>query len=212
MTQPTNGTATKPTTTEPNRTPLLAALGAGDLAAKAVVDAVHKAKERAESTRHAAAELPSDLSGLREKLDPSELRKLIDNYADSAVKLYQKLADQGEGRLDKFKANPQVKKVVEQLEEAIEAAQTRIGDASGDARSLAEDILARVTRRTRSVGEKTAIATKKVAAEIAETVEETGDEVASDVRSVSRRVANKTAPTRKPAVRKATPTAPKPTE
>lgn len=192
------------TAVEQVRTPLLAALGAGDLAAKAVADAVNKAKVRAESTKTAAADLPNELSGLREKLDPAELRKLVDEYTEAAVKLYQKLADQGEDALDKLKAQPQVKKVVEQLEEAIEAAQQRAGDAAGDARALAEDILAKVTRKTRSVGEKTAVRTQKVAAEVAETIEEAGDEVASEVRSTTRRVANKTAPARKPAARKTT--------
>ncbi|CRK60273.1 Iron-regulated heparin binding hemagglutinin HbhA (Adhesin) [Alloactinosynnema sp. L-07] len=200
------------TAIEQVRTPLLAALGAGDLAAKAVADAVNKAKERAESTRTAAADLPADLSGLREKLDPAELRKLIDNYTEAALKLYQKLADQGEDALDKIKTQPQVKKVVEQLEEAIEAAQTRVGGAAGDARALAEDVLAKVTRKTRSVGEKTALTTQKVAAEVAEIIEEAGDDVAHEVRSASRRVANKTAPARKPAVRKTTAPAPKTTK
>ncbi|WP_436492645.1 hypothetical protein [Actinokineospora sp. HUAS TT18] len=200
------------TAIEQVRTPLLAALGAGDLAAKAVVDAVNKAKERAESTRTAAADLPQDISGLREKLDPAELRKLVDEYTEAAVKLYQKLADQGEGALDKLKAQPQVKKVVEQLEEAIEAAQTRFGGAAGDARALAEDLLAKVTRQTRSVGEKAAITTQKVAAEVAETIEEAGDDVAHEVRSASRRVANKTAPASKPATRKTTATTPKTTK
>ncbi|HVK24624.1 MAG TPA: hypothetical protein VM677_24970 [Actinokineospora sp.] len=211
MTQPKSATVRKAgeqaagavnTAIEQVRTPLLAALGAGDLAAKAVVDAVNKAKERAESTRTAAADLPQEITGLREKLDPTELRKLVDEYTEAAVKLYQKLADQGEGALDKLKAQPQVKKVVEQLEEAIEAAQTRFGGAAGDARALAEDLLAKVTRQTRSVGEKTAIATQKVAAEVAETIEEAGDDVAHEVRSASRRVANKTAPARKPVARK----------
>lgn len=184
------------------RTPLLAALGAGDLAAKAVADAVNRAKERAESTRTAVNELPT-------KVDPSELRKLVDDYTDAALKLYQKLADQGEDALGKLKTQPQVKKAIEQLEEAIATAQARAGDVAGDARALAEDVLARVTRKTRSVGEKTAITAERVAAEVAEAVEEAGEDVAHEVRSTSRRVANKTAPARKPAAttRKTTTTA-----
>ncbi|GAA4438559.1 hypothetical protein ACFQV2_36595 [Actinokineospora soli] len=174
------------------RTPLLAALGAGDLAAKAVADAVHRAKERAESTRTAVNDLPG-------KVDPSELRKLVDDYTDAALKLYQKLADQGEDALGKLKSQPQVKKAIEQLEEAITTAQQRAGDVAGDARALAEDVLTRVTRKTRSVGEKAAITAERVAAEVAEAVEEAGEDVAHEVRSTSRRVANKTAPARKPA-------------
>jgi heparin binding hemagglutinin HbhA len=187
------------------RTPLLAALGAGDLAAKAVLEAVGKAKdgvtERAEAARKTAQELPTDVTSLREKLDPAELRKVVEEYTDAALKLYRKLADQGEEALDKLRAQPQVKKIVDQLEEAIEAAQTRAGDVAGDARELAEDVLAKVTFRTRSVGEKTARAAEKLAAETAVAVEDLGEDVAHEVRSTSRKVANRTAPARKPAPR-----------
>ena len=63
------------TAVEQIRTPLLAALGAGDLATQAVVDAVNKARtrvtERAEAVRGTVEEVPGDLSTLREKLDPA---------------------------------------------------------------------------------------------------------------------------------------------
>lgn len=199
------------TAIEQARTPLLAALGAGDLAAKAFLDAVNRAKERAESARTAVEDLPAELNGLRDKLDPAELRKLVDEYTAAALNLYQRLADQGEDALGKLREQPQVKRAIDQLEEAIEAAQGRVGDAAGDARSLAEDVLAKVTRTTRSVGEKTARKAQAVAADVAEAVEEAGDEVAHEVRSTSRKVANKTAPetkttpVAKPAAAKATP-------
>ena len=187
------------------RTPLLAALGAGDLATQAVVDAVNKARhrvnERAEAAKGAVEELPGDLAGLREKLDPAELRKLVDEYTEAAQKLYQRLTDAGEDALSKLRAQPQVKKALDQLEEAIATLQDRVGDVAGDARELADDLLARVSRRTRSVGEKTARGVKKVAAEVAEDVQEAGDEVAHEVRSASRKAANRTAP-RKPAAAK----------
>ncbi|GAB3911427.1 hypothetical protein GCM10029964_117300 [Kibdelosporangium lantanae] len=166
-----------------------------------MLDAVSKARENAEAARK---ELPTDVTSLREKLDPAELRKLVDEYTDAALKLYRKLAAQGEETFDKLRTQPQVKKVVDQLEEAIEAAQTRAGDVATDARELAEDVLAKVTRRTRSVGEKTARAAEKFAAETAEAVEDLGEDVAHEVRSTSRKVANKTAPARKPATTRPT--------
>ncbi|UVS82355.1 hypothetical protein [Actinokineospora sp. UTMC 2448] len=178
------------------RTPLLAALGAGDLAAKAVADAVNRAKERAESTRTAVNEIPN-------RVDATELRRLVDEYTEAALKLYQKLADHGEDALGKLKTQPQVKRAIEQLEEAITTAQARAGDVAGDARAVAEDVLAKVTRKTRSVGEKTAISAERMAAEVAEAVQEAGEDVAHEVRSTSRRVANKTAPARKPAAPRA---------
>ncbi len=197
------------TAVEGIRTPLLAALGAGDLATQAVVDAVNKARAGVNvsttTARGAVDDLPRDLAGLRDKLDPAELRKLVDEYTDAAQKLYQKLADQGEDALTKLKSQPQVSKAIDQLEEAIATLQHRVGDAAGDARELAEEVLSKVTRRTRSVGEKTARATQRTAADAAQAVEELGDEVAREVRSTSRKAANRTEP-RKPAPAKATTT------
>ena len=184
------------------RTPLLAALGAGDLATQAVRDAVNRPRTRvnegADAAKGAVDELPRDLAGVREKLDPAELRKLVDEYTEAAQKLYQKLADQGEDTLSKLRQQPQVGKAMEQVEEAIATLQHRVGDAAGDARELAEEVLARVTRRTRSVGEKTARSAQQASADAAEAIENLGDDVAHEVRSASRKAANRTAP-RKPA-------------
>src|SRR5437660_4460589 len=204
MTTPKNGrkprkqaVETLNTAVEQVRAPLLAAIGAGDLATQAVVEAVNKARtrvsERAEKTRHAVEDLPTDLSGLREKLDPAELRKLVDEYTEAAQKLYQKLTDAGEDALAKLRNQPQVKKAIDQLEEAIAALQERVGDVAGDARELAEDVLTKVTRRTRSAGEKAARSVQRSATEVAEAVTEAGDDVAHEVRSTTRKVANKTA-------------------
>lgn len=191
------------------RTPLLAALGAGDLATQAVIDAVNKARTKVNEGTTSAKEtvdtLPRDLAGLREKVDPAELRKLVDEYTEAAQKLYQKLADQGEDALTKLKADPRVGKAIDQLEEAIATLQERVGDVAGDARELADEVLSKVTRRTRSVGEKTARRVTQAADEAAEAVEELGDDVAHEVRSASRKAANKTAP-RKPAATRTTAT------
>ena len=180
------------------RTPLLAALGAGDLATQAVRDAVNKTRTRvnegAGAARGAVDELPRDLAGVREKLDPAELRKLVDEYTEAAQKLYQKLADQGEDALNKLREQPQVGKALDQLEAAIATLQDRVGDVAGDARELADEMLARVTRRTRSVGEKTARAASQAGTDAAQAIEELGDDVAHEVRSASRKAANRTAP------------------
>jgi heparin binding hemagglutinin HbhA len=180
------------------RTPLLAALGAGDLATKAVVDFVNNARERAnertEAVKGAVDDLPKDFGSLREKLDPAELRKLVDEYTEAAMKLYRKLAADGESTLTKLREQPQVKNALDQLEKALAGAQDRAEGVAGNARELADDVLAKVTQRTRSTGEKTARATQKLAGEVAEAVQEAGDEVAHEVRSTSRKAANRTAP------------------
>jgi heparin binding hemagglutinin HbhA len=194
------------------RTPLLAALGAGNLATHAVTDAVAKAKENVtksgEAVRKNVQELPTDVESLREKLDPAELRKVIDEYTEAALKLYNKLAESGEQAWDKIVAQPQVKKAIDQLEEALTTAQGQVEDVAGDVRERVEDVLAKVTKRTRSAGEKTARKVTEVAGDAAEAVEELGEDVAHETRSVTRKVANKTAPkTASPARRTTTATA-----
>ncbi len=179
------------------RTPLLAALGAGNLAGQAVVDAVNKAKEKVveggETARKNIEELPHDVEGIREKLDPAELRKVIDEYTEAALKLYNKLAESGEQAWDKIAAQPQVKKAIEQLE-----------DATADTRERIDTVLTKVTKSTRSVGEKTARKVSDVAVDIAGEVEEIGDDLAHETRSASRKVADKTAPKTTAPVRRTT--------
>ncbi len=192
------------------RTPLLAALGAGDLATQAVVDVVTKTREqlteRAEAARSAAGELPTDVTSLREKLDPAELRKLVDEYADAAAKLYQHLADQGEKALGKLRSQPQFKRAIDQLDQAVETAQQRAESAVGDARELADEVLGKVVRRTRSTGEKAAREVIELADDTAEVVHEAGAEAAHELRSTSRKAANRTDNVRKTATAKPTTT------
>lgn len=165
------------------RTPLLAALGAGNLAGQALADAVNRAKERGENARKNLEDLPSDVESLRGKLDPAELRKVVDEYTDAALKLYQKLAATGEQTWDTIASQPQVKKAIEQFEEVTSETRERV-----------EDVLGKVTKKTRSVGEKTADTVERVAEETALTVEDLGGEVADEVRSTSRKAADRTAP------------------
>jgi heparin binding hemagglutinin HbhA len=193
------------------RTPLLAALGAGNLASQAVVDAVAKARENvtkgSETARKNLEEIPTDVEGLREKLDPAELRKVIDEYTEAALKLYNRLAESGEQAWDKIAAQPQVKKAIEQLEDAVSTAQERVDGLTGETRERVDGVLAKVTKRTRSAGEKAARKVTEVAGETADAVEELGGELAHETRSVTRKAANRTAPkTTSPAVRRTTTT------
>ncbi|WP_238412606.1 hypothetical protein [Saccharothrix deserti] len=180
------------------RTPLLAALGAGDLAAKAVIEALTKARERAESAKTAAEQ--GDLKkDLRDKLDPAELRKVVDAYTQSALNLYQFLAQHGEEALEKLKTQPQLQKALHQVEEAVETAQKRTEAAAADARVLADDVLGKVSRRTRAVGAKVADDVDDASEKLAETVVEVGGDVAAEVRETTSKAApRKPATTAKP--------------
>src|ERR1700742_3677049 len=98
-------------TFEAVRSPLFAALGAVDTATHAVTDALSKARsgagERAEETQHRllkarndlqvrASELPKEISGLRHRLEPAELRKLAEEYREAAQKAYASMVERGE--------------------------------------------------------------------------------------------------------------------
>ncbi|PKW13063.1 hypothetical protein [Saccharopolyspora spinosa] len=128
---------------EQARTPLLAALGAGDLAAHALLEAVNKVRsqlnDRAEAARQ---ELPGDLGELRDKLDPAELRKRVDAYSQTAKQLYEYLAERGEETLHRLQDQPQVKKVWDQ----VGTAQGKVEETVDEVRDLADDVLGKVSR------------------------------------------------------------------
>lgn len=177
---------------EQARTPLMVALGAGDLATQAMRDALDKVRariaERAESAKTGVNELPNDLGELREKLDPAELRKRIDGYTKSAQHLYSSLADRGENTFDRLRSQPQVQRAWSQME----TAQDRVNSAMGEMRDLADDMLGRVSRTTRSTGEKAARTTERVAADAAETVQGAAEETAATIRERAAKTATAT--------------------
>ena len=88
------------------KAPLLAAVGAADLALERVNEIVTTLRERADEVRNDAAdrveerrarinklqdEIPSQVGELREKLNSEELRKAAEGYADAATSTYNKL-------------------------------------------------------------------------------------------------------------------------
>lgn len=139
------------------RTSLLAALGAGSMASQAVADALSKAKERVSSSSEAARknieDLPSEFEHLRGRLEPSELRKLIDDSAEAATNLYRKLVSSGEQTWERA-VEPQVKRGVEQFEETLRTAQERVDHMTTDARERFDEAMALISRRARETEEK----------------------------------------------------------
>lgn len=158
------------TTAEQLRTPLLAALGAGNLATQVVAEALNKAKERVNETGEAArknfGELPGEVSGFREKLEPAELRKVVDDYTEAALQLYNRLAETGEQTWDKFRAEPRVKDALKQVEEVLQNAQERVGGMSAEARDRVEGMFGTISRKSRAGGEKVAKASETAAAKV----------------------------------------------
>ncbi|HEY0639695.1 MAG TPA: hypothetical protein VGD67_18775 [Pseudonocardiaceae bacterium] len=208
---------------EQARTPLYAVLGAGDLATEALREYVAKARGEAggqakdvqarvtdlqtrltelqdrlvevrAQVRSKVGELPDDVAELRGRLEPAELRTALENYRRALQDLYSRLAHRGEETADKLLRQPRVRQAMDRVETVADTTEDRVGKLVDDAREMTDDVLGRVTRRTRSVGEKTAIATERAAGELAEAVEDAGDDLAGTTRSVSRKAANRTAP------------------
>jgi heparin binding hemagglutinin HbhA len=191
------------------RTPLLAFLGAGDVAYNAAVKAFTDARARATERAEKASELPA-------KFTAEELRKAVDEIRAQARDVYAGFAERGEKAWGKFRAQPQVQQAVSTLGTYTEKLDARVDAFVDDAHDVAEKALSNVSRQTRSSGEKFAQATKRYSgtaaegvteatadvsaavtdagAKTAEVVAETGDEAATTTRSTTRRAANRTRP------------------
>jgi heparin binding hemagglutinin HbhA len=216
---------------ESARTPLLAVLGAGELAvtaiSKAVADARVRAAAQAEDVQHRVAELP-------QRLNSDELRKTAAELREQAGHAYSDFADRGAKAWGRIRTQPQVKQALATIETYTEKLDARVDDIVDDAHDAAEKALAAVSTQTRSTGERVARATQRFTGQGAETVTavskdaskavadagtdaaeaitEAGDEVARETRSTTRKAANRTAPeaapkpaTRKPVTRRTGP-------
>ena len=120
--------ATKKTTTAKNqptaddlKAPLLAAVGAADLALERVNEIVSTLRERAGEARTDAEtrveetrarvtklqeELPTQFGDLRERLTSDELRKFAETYADAAQTTYNNLVERGEAAIERIRNTP----------------------------------------------------------------------------------------------------------
>jgi heparin binding hemagglutinin HbhA len=147
-------------TIEDLKAPLLAAVGAADLALATVNEIVASLRERAEEARSDAGtrveatrssltklqeEIPSQVGELREKLNADELRKAAEGYAEAATTTYNKLVERGEAALERLRSQP-----------AIGEAATRVESVTDQAVELTQDALGTVATQTRAVGERAA--------------------------------------------------------
>ncbi|HEX7826496.1 MAG TPA: heparin-binding hemagglutinin [Mycobacterium sp.] len=185
-------------TIEDLKTPLLAAVGAADLALATVNEIVVTLRERAEEAAGEAKargeerrarltklqeELPTQIGELREKLSTDELRKAAEGYADAATTQYNKLVERGEEALARLRSQP-----------AIEEAASRVESVTDQAVELTQDALGTVASQTRAVGERAA---KLVGVELPKKVEKAAAPV--------KKAAVKKAPAKKAPVAKKAP-------
>lgn len=195
-------------TIEDLKAPLLAAVGAADLALATVNEIVASLRERAEGARTDAEarveegrarltklqeDLPAQFDELRDKFTSEELRKAAEGYADQATATYNKLVERGEAALERLRNQP-----------ALEEAASRVEGYTDQVTELTQDALGTVASQTRAVGERAA---KLVGVELPKKAEKAAEPAASA--PAKKAPAKKAAPA--PAAKKAAPAAKKTT-
>lgn len=142
------------------RAPLLAALGAADLALATVTDLVTTMRERAGEARGDAGsrleerrarltrlqeDLPEQFAELRERFTSEELRKAAEGYVEAATSRYHELVERGEVALERLRS-----------QSGFEDASARAEDYVDQAVELTQEALGNVASQTRAVGERAA--------------------------------------------------------
>jgi heparin binding hemagglutinin HbhA len=144
------------TTVEDLKAPLLAAVGAADLALATVNEILTTLRERAElagdrmDDRRAALtrlqeELPKKTEELRGKLSTEELRKAADEFLGDATVTYNSLVERGGAALERLMGQPEFKDAAGRVEGYVDQAV-----------ELTQDALGNVSAQTRAVGERAA--------------------------------------------------------
>jgi heparin binding hemagglutinin HbhA len=187
-------------TIEDLKAPLLAAVGAADLALATVNEIVASLRERAEEAAGEAKargeerrarltklqeELPTQVTEIRERLNSDELRKAAEGYAEAATATYNKLVERGEAALERLRSQP-----------AFEDAAGRVESVTDQAVELTQDALGTVASQTRAVGERAA---KLVGVELPKRAEK----AAAPVKTAARKAPAKKAPAKKAPAKKA---------
>ena len=182
------------------KAPLLAAVGAADLALERVNEIVATLLERAGEARTDAEtrveesrarltrlqeDLPSQFGDLRDRLSSEELRKFAETYAETAQSTYNKLVERGEVAIEKLRSQP-----------ALEEAAGRVETHTDQAVELTQEALGNVASQTRAVGERAA---KLVGVELPKKAQKT----AAPVKSTAKKAPAKKAPAKKAPAKKA---------
>ncbi|CAA0109613.1 Heparin-binding hemagglutinin [Mycolicibacterium vanbaalenii] len=182
------------------KAPLLAAVGAADLALERVNEIVAALRERAGDARTDAEaraeasrarinklqeELPSQFDDIRDRLTSDELRKFADSYAEAAQTTYNKLIERGEAALERLRSQP-----------ALGEAANRVEGYTDQAVELTQEALGNVATQTRAVGERAA---KLVGVELPKKAES----AAEPVKKAANKAPAKKAPAKKAPAKKA---------
>jgi heparin binding hemagglutinin HbhA len=147
-------------TVEELKAPLLAAVGAADLALERVTEIVATLRERAEEARTDAGsrvdetrgriaklreDLPQRAEEIRGRLSGDDLREAAEGYRDQMTELYNELIERGEAALERLRTQPG-------FEERRAQAEKRFSETV----ELTQEALGNVASQTRAVGERAA--------------------------------------------------------
>ena len=183
------------------KAPLLAAVGAADLALERVNEIVATLRERAGEARTDAEarveesrarltklqeDLPTQFGDLRDRLTSDELRKFAETYAETAQTTYNKLVERGEVAIEKLRSQP-----------ALEEAAGRVETYTDQAVELTQEALGNVASQTRAVGERAA---KLVGVELPKKAQK----AAAPVKKAAKKAPAKKAPAKKAPAKKVT--------
>ena len=148
------------TTIDDLKAPLLAALGAADLALATVNDLLAELRERAEETRtdtrsrveesrarltKLQEDLPEQLRELRDRFTADELRSAAEGYVEAATSRYNDLVERGEVALERLRSQA-----------GFDDASARARESVDQAVELTQEALGNVASQTRAVGERAA--------------------------------------------------------
>jgi heparin binding hemagglutinin HbhA len=189
------------TNIEDLRAPLLAALGAADLALATVNELIAGLRERAEETRvetrsrveerrarltNLREDLPEQFTELRDKFTTDELRKAAEGYLDAATNRYNELVERGEAALQRLRS-----------QSGFEDASARAEGYVDQAVELTQEALGTVASQTRAVGERAA---KLVGIDLPKKTEATAKKAQ---KAVGKKAPAKKAPAKKAPAKKA---------
>jgi heparin binding hemagglutinin HbhA len=187
------------------KAPLLAAVGAADLALERVNEIVSTLRDRAGEARTDAEarveesrarltklqeDLPSQFGELRERLTSDELRKVAESYAEAAQTRYNNLVERGEAALERLRSA-----------NALEEGRERVERYSDQAVELTQEALGNVASQTRAVGERAA---KLVGVELPKKSAKAPAKKAPAKKAPAKKVPAKKAPAKKAAAKKVT--------
>ncbi len=190
-------------TVEDLKAPLLAAVGAADLALERVNEIVNTLLERAgdarvdtrgrvEETRERLTklqeELPQRAEEIRERLSGDELRRTAEGYREQAQELYNSLIERGEIALERLRNQP-----------GFEERRARAEQALSGTVELTQEALGNVATQTRAVGERAA---KLVGVELGK-AQEAGKKAAAPAKKAIKKASAKKAPAKKAPAKKA---------